>query len=95
MIVFSTNGWRVVRIVSKQAWLNRDRCLLVATNLINVKMNTCGTVTPSRHVKKSYALCLLLATARASRKVRDATPAAAKFKPTPEMMEKRRFDPLR
>ena len=65
MNVFSTNGWSVVRIVSKQAWLNRDRCLLAATNLIYVKMNTSGTVTPSRHVKKSHALCLRLATERA------------------------------
>ena len=65
MNVFSTNGWSVVRIVSKQAWLSRDRRLLAATNLIYVKMNTSGNVTPSRHVRKSYALCLLLATARA------------------------------
>jgi aryl-alcohol dehydrogenase-like predicted oxidoreductase len=56
----STNGWSVLRIVSKQAWLSRDRRLLAATNLIYVKMNTSGTVMPSRHVKKSHALCLLL-----------------------------------
>src|SRR5208283_4262427 len=62
MNVFSTNRWSVVRIVSKQVRLNRDRCLLVATNLIYVNMNTSGTVTPSRHVMKSHALCLRLAT---------------------------------
>ncbi len=65
MNVFSTNGWRVVTIVSKQAWLSRDRRLLAATNLIYVKMNTSGTVTSSRYVRKSHALCLLLATERA------------------------------
>lgn len=65
MNVFSTNGWSVVRIVSKQGWLHRDRRLLTATNLIYVKMNTSGTVAPCRHVKKSHPLCLLLATERA------------------------------
>ena len=55
----------VVGIVSKQAWLRSDRRLLTATNLIYVKMNMSGTVTPCRHVKKSHALCLLLATERA------------------------------
>jgi hypothetical protein len=45
MNVFSTNGWSVARIVSKQAWLSRDRRLLAATNLIYVK----------RHVRHSHA----------------------------------------
>jgi Protein of unknown function (DUF1343) len=54
-----------VRIVSEQAWLHRDRRLLTATNLIYVKMKTSGTIVPCRHVKKSHALCLLLATERA------------------------------
>jgi hypothetical protein len=62
---FPTNGWSVVRIVSKQAWLHRDRRLLTATNLVYVKMKTSGIIAPCRHVKKSHALCLLLATERA------------------------------
>jgi DNA-binding transcriptional ArsR family regulator len=51
--------------VSKQAWAHRDRRLLIATNLIYVKMNTSGTVTPCCHENKSHALCLLLSTERA------------------------------